>query len=141
MGLLKPISPSVPPPHGRGGFRRGIFFVFIFLSCSASLHAQVLKTLSGRVSRTDPSAGILYVNFTNPATEAVREMPFHITLHTGLHDIRRLAEVKPEDIVTVDYEESPSGELQAVYVAKFRISGPPTGFKAAVWPFKGESVK
>lgn len=91
--------------------------------------AAVLKTLSGRVNHTDPSKKLLVVDFTHPATGAVQAMVFRVTHETGLNGFRALPEMRTKDIVTIDYEEQPDGISKAIYVAKFRVSGPPTGLE------------
>ncbi len=56
-------------------------------------------------------------------------MAFRVKQETGLNGFRGLPEMKAQDIVSIDYEELPDGELKAVYVAKFRVSGPPAGLE------------
>ncbi|MBP9865301.1 MAG: hypothetical protein KBC91_02735 [Candidatus Omnitrophica bacterium] len=106
--------------------------LLLLLFCTAVVpvsQAAILKTLSGRVNRTDPAKEILIVDFTHPATGAVQAMAFRVTRETGLNGFHTLPEMKAKDIVTVDYEEQPDGISKALYVAKFRVSGPPTGME------------
>ena len=106
--------------------------VFFILGGTAGVplaQAAVLKTLSGRVESVDTAKEILMVEFTHPATGIIEMLPFHVTRETGLNGFRTLPDMKTEDIVTVDYEEQPDGISKALYVAKFRISGPPTGME------------
>ena len=106
-----------------------LLFFILFCSVPHLSQAAVLKTLSGRVNRTDSAKEILIVDFTHPATGAVQAMAFRVTRETGLNGFRALPEMKAKDIVTVDYEDQPDGIAKALYVAKFRVSGPPTGME------------
>lgn len=99
------------------------------LILQGTAHAGPLKTLSGRVNHTDLNKETLVVDFTHPATGMVQAMQFRVTQETGLNGFHALADMRPQDIVTVDYEEQKEGLLKAVYVAKFRIAGPPTGLE------------
>lgn len=107
----------------------GMAPLFFLLFSAATAQGAALKTLSGRVNHTDPAKEILFVDFTHPATGAVQAVAFRVTRETGLNGFRSLPEMKAEDIVTVDYEEQPDGISKALYVAKFRVSGPPTGME------------
>lgn len=106
-----------------------LFFILFYTVCPLPAQAAVLKTLSGRVNRTDSTKEILIIDFTHPATGAVQAMVFRVTRETGLNGFRTLPEMQAQDIVTVDYEEQPDGISKALYVAKFRVSGPPTGME------------
>jgi len=123
------------PLLGAGQVKRFVFRflrpapLFLFLLCAGTAQAATLKTLSGRVNHTDSAKEILVVDFTHPATGTVQAVAFRVTRETGLNGFRSLPEMKAEDIVTVDYEEQTDGIAKALYVAKFRISGPPDGME------------
>ena len=106
-----------------------VFFILFSAAGAAPAQAAVLKTLSGRVESVDAAKEILTVEFTHPSTGVVQRLPFHVTRETGLNGFRTLPDMQAQDIVTVDYEEQPDGIAKALYVAKFRISGPPTGME------------
>lgn len=118
-------------PAAAAVFWRAGLLAFFLLSAAAMALAETapLKTLSGRVHHTDVSRELLLLDFTHPATGVQKQMAFRVTHETGLNGFRALPDMQTSDIVTVDYHELPDGELKAVYVAKFRISGPPSGME------------
>ena len=89
--------------------------------------AEVLKTLSGRVSAVDAQKMVLSVDFEHPATGERKELVFAVSARTGFNGITALAGLRYDDPVTIDYEENPQGLLQARQISKVRLAGPPDG--------------
>lgn len=123
---LPPSKPGRGPEAGLKLFRLvlSIALALIFLPAG---RADVLKTLSGRVTAVDTQNNLLGVDFQHPATGERKELLFAVNDQTGFSGVKALGQLRHEDPVKIDYEENSSGSLKARHIAKVRIEGPPVG--------------
>ena len=102
----------------------GIAFAF-----PAASRAEVLKTLSGRVTEIDVENSSLRIDFQHPATGENKELVFAVDAHTGFGGIKALQELKPRDPIAIDYEENSKGQLRARHIERVQLTGPPAGIE------------
>lgn len=78
--------------------------------------AEILQTLSGLVTFVNAQTHELHIRFEHPVTGEMLMKTFNVSAKTGFKNVKRLDEIKPNDAVSVDYEESGPKTLSAVYV-------------------------
>ncbi len=91
------------------------FAVFILLAVCFAAPAQVLQKLSGVAVSIDLESHKLHVLFEHPVTGEDAMKIFSVSPSTGFKNAKRLDQIKPNDPVSIDYEES-SSDLKAVYI-------------------------
>ena len=96
-----------------------------------TLHAAepVMKTLSAHVVKVAADEKSLEVDFTHPATEKVQRLTFHVDPETGLSKLARLNELRPGQVVSIDYVEIGKNRLSIRRIARVKLSGPPQGLE------------
>lgn len=98
--------------------------VFVLGSLSASA-SPVLQTLSGLVLSVNLKTNQLHVQFEHPVTGENVLKTFTIDNTTGFKHVKGLNQIKPQDPVSVDYEEKNPDQLKAVYVEVVRLNDVP----------------
>lgn len=95
--------------------RLRIWCLIIFFLFSQVAGAQVLQTLSGFAVSVNPAARELRVLFEHPVTGENTVKVFQVQPNTGFKNVKRLEQIKPNDPVSIDFEEE-GDSLKAVYV-------------------------
>ncbi len=93
-------------------------------SIPASAH-QVLQTLSGLVLSVDLKTSQLHVKFEHPVTGENLLKTFTIDDSTGFKHVKGLGQIKPQDPVSIDYEEKKPDQLKAIYIEVVRLNDVP----------------
>ena len=78
--------------------------------------AEILQTLSGLVTSVNAQTHELHIRFEHPVTGETLLKTFNISARTNFKNVKRLGDIKPNDAVSIDYEENGSKTLSAVYV-------------------------
>ena len=92
-----------------------ISFLVVVLISAPSLQAQVLQKLSGLAVSVNAELCELHVRFEHPVTGEEIFKVFMVPSNTGFKNAKRLSDIKPNDPVSVDYEENADGP-RAVYI-------------------------
>ncbi len=87
--------------------------------------AQILQKLSGLAVGIDPASHELSVRFEHPVTREHILKIFHILPNTGFKNVKRLEQIKPNDPVSIDYEENGKDGLHAVYIEVISLTNLP----------------
>lgn len=90
--------------------------VVLALSGNLSVHAQVIQKLSGVTDSIDSQNKKIRILFEHPVTGEQTIKEFDIFSSTGFKNVKRLDQIKPEDPISIDYEESETGTLKAIYI-------------------------
>ncbi len=91
--------------------------------------APVMKTLSAHVVKVAPGNGSIDVDFRNPATNKVERLTFYADQHAGLSKLKSLDELRPGQVVSIDYVEESPKRLMIRRIARVKLSGPPQGLE------------
>jgi|GEM_PF-951382 len=99
--------------------------------CFSSLYAAepVMKTLSAHVVKVAEDGSSIEVDFRHPATEEVQHLTFYVDGQTGLSGIEKLQELRSGQVVNIDYVEGEKRRLLIRYIARVKLSGPPSGLE------------
>ena len=93
-----------------------LIFIFMVLVNLPESSAQILQKLNGLAVAVDPASHQLSVQFEHPVTRDRSLKVFQILPSTGFKNVKRLEQIKPNDPISIDYEEISKGILQAVYI-------------------------
>jgi len=85
----------------------------------------VLQTLSGLVLSVDLRTSELHVQFEHPVTGENLLKTFTVDNRTGFKHVKGLDQIRPQDPVSVDYEEKAPEQLKAVYIEVVRLNDVP----------------
>ena len=96
--------------------------VFLFAPVSS---AEVLQKLSGLAVSVDLQSQKLSVRFEHPVTGERILKIFSVLPSTGFKNVKRLDQIKPNDPVSIDYQEREKEGLQAVYIEVISLKGLP----------------
>lgn len=102
--------------------------VFVLLVVLVSIPASanpILQTLSGLVLAVDLNTSQLRVQFEHPVTGENELKIFNVDHTTGFKHVKGLNQIKPQDPVSVDYEEKTPNDLKAVYIEVVRLNDVP----------------
>jgi len=108
------------------------FLVFSLWSLVFSLPASAgepLYTLSAKVSEAHPEQATFSAYFDHPATGENLEYLFQVTERTGMNGLKNVRELKPNDILQIDYFKTANGSLVVEYMARVKMSGAPEGLE------------
>ena len=106
------------------------FLVFSLWSLVFSLPASAgesLYTLSAKVTESQPDQATFKAHFDHPATGEKLEYLFQVTERTGMNGLKNVRELKPNDILQIDYFKTANGSLIVEYMARVKMSGAPEG--------------
>ncbi len=98
--------------------------IFLFASIPASAN-PVLQTLSGLVLSVNLNTSQLHVKFEHPVTGESELKIFDVDNRTGFKHVKGLNQIKPQDPVSIDYEEKTPDQLKAVYIEVVRLNDVP----------------
>lgn len=104
-------------------FLLGSWFLFL-----GSVFAnEPLYTLSAKVTESQPGQSSFLAHFDHPATGETLEYLFQVTERTGMNGLKDVRELKPNDILQIDYFKTANGSLVVEYMARVKMSGAPEG--------------
>ena len=101
--------------HGMKQLTLLILLIF-FLGLADLGYAQIVQKLSGIAVSVDLKLQRLEVSFEHPVTGENTLKVFQIEPGTGFKNTKRLDQIKPNDPVSIDYQEAAGNELTAIYV-------------------------
>ncbi len=99
-----------------------LFFVLSFAQA-----AEPLYTLSAIVTEAHPKDATFSAHFKHPATGENLEYLFQVTDHTGMNGLKKVSELKKNDLLQIDYYKNPAGGLNVEYMARVKLEGAPEG--------------
>ncbi len=88
-----------------------------------------MYTLSATVSEAHPEKATFSAKFDHPATGENIEYLFQVTERTGMNGLKDVRELKPNDILQIDYFKTANGSLVVEYMARVKMSGAPEGLE------------
>jgi len=88
---------------------------------------STMYTLSAAVSEAHPEQSSFSARFDHPATGEKLEYLFQVTERTGMNGLKNVRELKPNDILQIDYFKTANGSLIVEYMARVKMSGAPEG--------------
>lgn len=88
-----------------------------------------MKTLSAHVVKVADDHLSIDVDFKHPATEKVERLTFYMDKESGLSKLKSLEELRPGQVVVIDYTEGPKHRLLIRRIARVKLSGPPSGLE------------
>ena|GEM_PF-5723718 len=100
------------------------FLTLIFLVTFMDARAASLKIVDGRVAEVRSKERELVLAYRHPVTRREEKLVLQVDQGTGFYEGVHLEDLRPEQPVSVDYEEGPSG-LKAVRVRQVPIRGIP----------------
>jgi len=108
-----------------------VFSLVLALPCFSVVRAaeSVMKTLSAHVVKVADDGASLDVDFRNPVTGKIRRMNFRMDGQSGLSGIQKLRDLRPGQIVNIDYVEGGKNLFLIRHIARVKISGPPDGLE------------
>ena len=103
-----------------------VFFIFLLLSLPFSAHAEpAVKIVNGREKEVRLSEHQLVLFFKRPATGQMEELVLKVDEGTGFKKGFRLEDFRPNEPVSVEYEEIPGQGPRATQVRKVPLRGVP----------------
>ncbi|OQA52226.1 MAG: hypothetical protein BWY44_00712 [Candidatus Omnitrophica bacterium ADurb.Bin292] len=104
-------------------------FLFFFVIPPLWADQPVMKTLSAHVIHAAEDSLSIAVDFRHPATDKVHRLIFHKDNESGLSGMKSLRDLRPGQVVSIDYVEDSSGKKMIRRIAKVKLSGPPPGLE------------
>lgn len=95
------------------------------LGSVSSFANPILQTMSGLVLSVDLKASQLHVQFEHPVTGENLLKIFTVDNTTGFKHVKGLGQIRPQDPVSIDYEEKTPEDLKAVYIEVVRLNDVP----------------
>lgn len=119
------------------GSRRKVFFLAVVLLIAwfvvrgswCALANEPLYTLSAKVTESQPDQATFKAHFDHPATGENIEYLFQVTERTGMNGLKGVRELKPNDVLQIDYFKTANGSLIVEYMARVKMSGAPEGLE------------
>ncbi len=90
---------------------------------------EPMYTLSAKVSEAHPDQSTFSAKFDHPATGEKLEYLFQVTERTGMNGLKHVRELKPNDLLQIDYFKTADGSLIVEYMARVKMSGAPEGLE------------
>jgi len=108
----------------------------LFLITQTAL-AQHVQTLAGLAVSVDSGRRELRVMFEHPVTGEDVVKIFQIVPSTNFKNVKKLEQIKPNDPVSIDYQETGNGKLDAVYIEVIPLKEMPFSRKDVLQSFRG----
>jgi len=102
-----------------------ILLFALVLLLPASWAERSIKVVNGRVKEIFVKESRLTVTYEHPVTQKQEDLILKVDLGTGFGDRLRLEDFRSGEPISVDYEESPSGEGRAILVKRVPLRGVP----------------
>lgn len=120
MSLRCPFRHEEPRMEAVGGaflMRRYIIFLafVLLLPISVARAEEIPERIDGTVISVNAEKRILQVDFEHPATFEHSQMEFQVDPQAGFKDFKKLSDLKPGDLVSLDYLDYGTF-LKAIYV-------------------------
>lgn len=106
-----------------------VFSLWSFVFSLPAAASEPLYTLSATVSEAHPEKATFSAKFDHPATGENIEYLFQVTERTGMNGLKDVRELKPNDILQIDYFKTANGSLVVEYMARVKMSGAPEGLE------------
>ena len=74
-------------------------------------YAELVERIDGRVIGLDLESNMLRIDFQHPVTKESIEKVFEVPDNTGFKNIKRLAQLKKGDLVSIDFREDVTDQL------------------------------
>jgi len=100
-------------------FVLALAIVLVFAAPLGSVYAELVERIDGRVIGLDVESNMLRIDFQHPVTKESIEKVFKVADNTGFKNIKRLAQLRKGDLVSIDFREDVSDQrttLTTVYV-------------------------
>ncbi len=102
----------------------------IFLSVSllfplGARAEQVLKVMDGRVKEISSEKHELVLSYRHPVSGQMEEKTFEVDTATGFPEGMRFQDLRPNQPLSVDYQEGPQGKAHAVRIRAVPLRGVP----------------
>lgn len=114
----------------RTKFAAGILLCSLFFVPCSVFAGEPLYTLSAKVSESRSEDSSFKARFQHPATGENLEYLFKVTEHTGMNGMKKVSELKPNDILQIDYFKTEDGSLVVEYMARVKMKGAPDGLES-----------
>jgi len=122
-----------PRTTNHGPRRIKLFLKMVLLTWlvarGAAFAGEPMYTLSATVSEAYPENATFSAQFDHPATGENIEYLFQVTERTGMNGLKNVRELKPNDILQIDYFKTANGSLVVEYMARVKMSGAPEGLE------------
>lgn len=105
-----------------------VFILFAFF-LSSGYAGEPLYTLSAKVGEAHSESSTFTARFQHPATGENLEYLFKVTERTGMNGMKSVRELKPNDILQIDYFKTEDGSLVVEYMARVKMKGAPDGLE------------